>query len=154
MESKIKVNDATFYDTKTTTTLPVNEAGEHTILEVPLDEERRLLRKFDFLLLPPLSLMYLCNNLDRGNIGNAKTDGWDKVSVDELVCGMSIVHNQLVDLVAEDNAIEDTVYHLHRALNAGRTDLDRFLRTTRVLAEEQFMKRALAEKIQHGLGWA
>jgi len=71
--------------------------------------------------------------------------------VDELVCSTSIVHNQLVDLVAEDNAIEDTVYHLHRALNAGRIDLDRFLRTTRVLAEEQFMKRALIEKIQTGM---
>ncbi|KAH9180776.1 UEV-domain-containing protein [Lactarius sanguifluus] len=82
--------------------------------------------------------------------------------VDELVCSTSIVHNQLVDLVAEDNAIEDTMYHLHRALNAGRIDLDRFLRTTRVLAEEQFMKRALIERIQTSLpmgasvhpGWA
>ncbi|KAN0140855.1 UEV domain containing protein [Lactarius tabidus] len=82
--------------------------------------------------------------------------------VDELVCSTSIVHNQLVELVAEDNAIEDTIYHLHRALNAGRIDLDRFLRTTRVLAEEQFMKRALIERIQTSLpmgasvhpGWA
>ncbi|KAI0637053.1 UEV domain-containing protein [Trametes polyzona] len=71
--------------------------------------------------------------------------------VDELVCSTTIVHNQLVNLVAEDNAIEDTIYHLHRALNAGRIDLERFLRTTRVLAEEQFMKRALIEKIQAGI---
>jgi hypothetical protein len=55
---------------------------------------------------------------------------------------------RLINLVAEDNAIEDTIYHLHRALNTGRIDLERFLRTTRVLAEEQFMKRALIEKIQ------
>lgn len=68
--------------------------------------------------------------------------------VDELVCSTSIVHNQLINLVAEDNAIEDTIYHLHRALNTGRIDLERFLRTTRVLAEEQFMKRALINKIQ------
>ncbi|KII88560.1 hypothetical protein PLICRDRAFT_698920 [Plicaturopsis crispa FD-325 SS-3] len=71
--------------------------------------------------------------------------------VDELVCSTSIVHNQLVNLVAEDNAIEDTIYHLHRALNTGRIDLERFLRTTRVLAEEQFMKRALIEKIHAGM---
>ncbi|KAF5391288.1 hypothetical protein D9757_001922 [Collybiopsis confluens] len=70
------------------------------------------------------------------------------VSVDELICGPTIVHNQLINLVAEDNAIEDTIYHLHRALNSGSIDLDRFLKTTRVLAEEQFMKRALIEKIQ------
>ncbi|KAF8590553.1 UEV-domain-containing protein [Ramaria rubella] len=67
--------------------------------------------------------------------------------VDELICSTTIVYNQLVDIVAEDSAIEDTIYHLHRALNSGRIDLDKFLRTTRALAEEQFMKRALAEKI-------
>ncbi|KAK0459689.1 UEV domain-containing protein [Desarmillaria tabescens] len=71
--------------------------------------------------------------------------------VDELVCSTTIVHNQLINLVAEDNAIEDTIYHLHRALNSGRIDLERFLRTTRILAEEQFMKRALIEKIQSGV---
>ena len=35
---------------------------------------------------------------------------------------------RLFELVAEDNAIEDTMYHLHRALNAGRIDLDRFIK--------------------------
>ncbi|KAF8797990.1 UEV-domain-containing protein [Phlegmacium glaucopus] len=72
--------------------------------------------------------------------------------VDELVCATSIVHNQLINLVADDNAIEDTIYHLHRALNTGRIDLERFLRLTRVLAEEQFMKRALVDKIQMSVG--
>jgi len=68
--------------------------------------------------------------------------------VDELVCATNIVHNQcvrivhwrleyltcscgmyrLINLVAEDNAIEDTIYHLHRALNAGKLDLDKFLK--------------------------
>jgi ESCRT-I complex subunit TSG101 len=63
------------------------------------------------------------------------------------------------------------MYHLHRALNAGRIDLDRFIKvptfspfihstefeltfrfkTTRELAEEQFIKRALIEKIEQGL---
>lgn len=71
--------------------------------------------------------------------------------VDELVCATSIVHDQLsprlltnplgfgayafhldrlINLVAEDNAIEDTIYHLHRALNSGRIDLDKFLRVS------------------------
>ncbi|KAJ7172514.1 UEV domain-containing protein [Mycena filopes] len=68
--------------------------------------------------------------------------------VDELVCSTTIVHNQLINLVAEDNAIEDTTFHLSKALNSGRIDLERFLRSCRLLAEEQFMKRALIEKIQ------
>ncbi|KAH8117469.1 UEV-domain-containing protein [Phellopilus nigrolimitatus] len=82
-------------------------------------------------------------------LGEVRRHG--EVGVDEMVCASSIVGNQLINLVAEDNAIEDTMYHLHRALNSGRIDLERFLRTTRVLAEEQFMKRALVEKIVRGL---
>jgi len=34
----------------------------------------------------------------------------------------------LIDLVAEDNAIEDTIYHLARALDAERIDLNTFLK--------------------------
>ncbi|KAK7014894.1 UEV-domain-containing protein [Favolaschia claudopus] len=71
--------------------------------------------------------------------------------VDELVCSTTIVHNQLINLVAEDNTIDDTIFHLFKALNSGRIDLERFLRTTRLLAEEQFMKRALIEKISTGI---
>ena len=32
--------------------------------------------KLDMLLLPFLSLLYLFNGLDRGNVGNAQTQGW------------------------------------------------------------------------------
>lgn len=42
------------------------------------EAERALCRKFDFRLLPVLALMYLFNALDKGNLGNAKTDGLDK----------------------------------------------------------------------------
>ncbi|EIW85218.1 UEV-domain-containing protein [Coniophora puteana RWD-64-598 SS2] len=89
--------------------------------------------------------------VDRGesNVSELRRKG--DPEVDELVCSTSIVHNQLINLVAEDNAIEDTIYHLHRALNSGRIDLERFLRTTRIMAEEQFLKRALIEKIKAGL---
>ncbi|KAB5596449.1 hypothetical protein CTheo_86 [Ceratobasidium theobromae] len=83
------------------------------------------------------------------NVQSLKSKG--DPEVDELVCSTAIVYNQLVDLIAEDKAIEDTIYHLHRALNSGRIDLDRFIRTVRILAQEQFMKRALIEKINEGL---
>ncbi|KAG9103682.1 hypothetical protein FRC06_008933 [Ceratobasidium sp. 370] len=83
------------------------------------------------------------------NVHNLKSKG--DPEVDELVCSTAIVYNQLIDLIAEDKAIEDTMYHLHRALNSGRIDLDRFIRTVRILAQEQFMKRALIEKISEGL---
>ncbi|TKA80948.1 hypothetical protein B0A49_00882 [Cryomyces minteri] len=37
-------------------------------------DERSLCRKFDYRILPILALMYLCNALDKGNLGNAKTN--------------------------------------------------------------------------------
>ncbi|PWY99571.1 UEV-domain-containing protein [Testicularia cyperi] len=80
--------------------------------------------------------------------------GKEEPDPDSMVLATSIVGNQLVELVAEDNAIEDTLYQLGRALNAERIDLDRFLKQTRMLAREQFMKRALAHKISEGMGWS
>lgn len=72
-----------------------NEFGS-TITYDPV-VQRSLLRKCDWFILPPLTFMsvspkvgritkadhydtrYLCNALDKGNVANAKTDGWDKV---------------------------------------------------------------------------
>ncbi|KAK0465061.1 major facilitator superfamily domain-containing protein [Desarmillaria tabescens] len=51
--------------------------GESESLQFSSSEERHLLRLFDICILPPLTFMYLCNALDKGNVGNAKTDGWD-----------------------------------------------------------------------------
>ncbi|KAJ9145114.1 MFS general substrate transporter [Pleurostoma richardsiae] len=42
------------------------------------EEERRLVRKIDFRVMPLLFLMYFFNSLDRNNLGAAKTDGIDK----------------------------------------------------------------------------
>ena len=47
--------------------------------------------------------------------------------------------HRLIDLIAEDNAIEDTMYHLHRALNAGRIDLERFLRVNLIASTIQLV---------------
>ncbi len=91
--------------------------AESQVVEYTRAEERRLLRKFDFSILPPLTIMWiyssctiinisyenlgislmhltrvcvlkidvaLADDLDEGNVGNAKTDGWDKVRVSFL----------------------------------------------------------------------
>ncbi|BGP18743.1 Suppressor protein stp22 of temperature-sensitive alpha-factor receptor and arginine permease [Rhodosporidiobolus nylandii] len=74
--------------------------------------------------------------------------------VDEVVCGSTVVYVQLLDLVAEDAALEDTLYALGRGLNSGgeaNIDLDRFLRISRRLAKEQFVLRATINKILLGL---
>ena len=38
--------------------------------------EKRMLRKFDFIILPTVALMYLFNSIDKSNLGNAYTDGF------------------------------------------------------------------------------
>ena len=42
------------------------------------EHEKRLVLKFDVRILPVLALMYLANALDKGNLGNAKTNGLEK----------------------------------------------------------------------------
>jgi hypothetical protein len=52
---------------------------EGTISHLPtFAHEKSLCWKFDLRMLPMLALMYLFNALDKGNLGNAKTDGMDK----------------------------------------------------------------------------
>ncbi|KAJ3987810.1 major facilitator superfamily domain-containing protein [Lentinula detonsa] len=53
-----------------------NEVGSTITFDPAI--QRSLLRKCDWFILPPLTFMYLCNALDKGNVANAKTDGWDK----------------------------------------------------------------------------
>lgn len=43
------------------------------------------------------------------------------------------------------------MYQLGRALLAEQLSLDRFIKQTRMLSREQFLRRALAKKIQDGL---
>ena len=75
-------------------------------------------------------------------------------NIDDVVCAENVVYNQLYDLVTEDYAIEDTIYVLSKALENDRINLDTFLKHIRTLAREQFMKRALVEKIKNQINLA
>ncbi|TIA89458.1 hypothetical protein E3P99_02066 [Wallemia hederae] len=91
------------------------------------------------------------DSIKEGEVALQQSHRRGEIGVDEIVCADNLVSNQLLDLVAEDRAIDDTMYHLGRALNAGRVDLDKTLRVVRELSREQFFKRALCKKIQMGL---
>jgi len=69
------------------------------------------------------------------------------VDVDQIVYCKDTWSQQIVEAVADDHAIEDTLYVLDRALQDGRIDLQTFLKETRNLARKQFFARALAAKI-------
>lgn len=69
------------------------------------------------------------------------------VDVDSIVYARDSWSAQVLDLVAEDHAIEDTLYGLDKALNEERLDQKLFLKQIRKLAAQQFHARALGLKI-------
>ncbi|KAJ4418344.1 Suppressor protein stp22 of temperature-sensitive alpha-factor receptor and arginine permease [Gnomoniopsis sp. IMI 355080] len=70
--------------------------------------------------------------------------------VDQLLVAPTVVANQLYDLVAEERALADAIFVLGRAVERGRVAPAVFAKTTRSLAREWYLKKALVKKI--GLG--
>lgn len=56
----------------------VEKGYTDVLVELPKEEERRILRKVDYRLVPLLALLYLVAFVDRSNIGNAKIAGLSK----------------------------------------------------------------------------
>lgn len=48
------------------------------VLDISPEAERALVWKFDLRILPTLAMMYLCNTLDKSNLGNAATAGLER----------------------------------------------------------------------------
>ena len=69
------------------------------------------------------------------------------VAVDDLVEAADPPSRQMLDLVAQNAAIEDALYHLDKALANSSVDLLVFLKKVRELAREQFMCVAHVNKI-------
>ncbi|KAF2139703.1 uncharacterized protein K452DRAFT_232137 [Aplosporella prunicola CBS 121167] len=75
LKDKDKENLSTTIPLSPTPTSASLTAGTVSDPTAPHPNETRLALKFDTRLLPLLALMYLCNALDKGNLGNAKTAG-------------------------------------------------------------------------------
>jgi ESCRT-I complex subunit TSG101 len=67
--------------------------------------------------------------------------------IDEVVTPADAPSSQMFELVAEDAAVEDTMYVLTRALENGSIDLEGYLKLYRSLCREQFMKVATCKRI-------
>jgi ESCRT-I complex subunit TSG101 len=74
--------------------------------------------------------------------------------IDELLVAPTIVSNQLYNLVAEERALGDAIFMLGRAVERGRITPAVFAKTTRSLAREWYLKKALVRKIGQGMGMA
>ena len=70
-----------------------------------------------------------------------------QVSVDDLVQPASKVHEQMLDLSAENASLTDALYFLDRCLYLGHMACDTHLKHVRRLAKRQFLARAHLMKI-------
>ncbi|KAI8623165.1 UEV-domain-containing protein [Xylariaceae sp. FL1651] len=73
-------------------------------------------------------------------------------AIDNLLVAPTVVGNQLYDVVAEERALGDAIFVLGRAVERGRISPAVFAKTTRSLAREWYLKKALARKIGRGMG--
>lgn len=73
-------------------------------------------------------------------------------SVDEVLVAPTVVGGQLYELVAEEQACGDAIFVLGRGLDKGRVGVEGWVRLTRGLARERFLKKALVRKICGGMG--
>jgi len=76
----------------------------------------------------------------------------DLPGVDEILVAPTVVGKQLYELVAEERGIGDAIWALQRALENGRISTVTWVKLTRGLARERFVKAALIRKIGRGMG--
>lgn len=75
-----------------------------------------------------------------------------EVDVDEAVKATTPLYDQILQLYAEENAVDDTIYYLGEALRKGVIELEVFLKHVRELSRQQFMARATIMKARSTAG--
>ena len=76
------------------------DESSHVISAIDPDAERRLVRKFDYRILPVLAIMYLFNSLDKSNLGNAKTAPDDDGGSRGLPYDLNFASNQYSQILS------------------------------------------------------
>lgn len=77
----------------------------------------------------------------------AEQSGKAEVHVDDAVDPADAPSRQMLELVANNAALEDALYHLDKAVASGAIDLASFLKKVRELSREQFLCVAHINKI-------
>uniref|UniRef100_A0A4W4HKG1 UEV domain-containing protein n=1 Tax=Electrophorus electricus TaxID=8005 RepID=A0A4W4HKG1_ELEEL len=72
--------------------------------------------------------------------------------IDDVIVPTAPLYRQILNLYAEENAIEDTIFYLGEALRRGVIDLEVFLKHVRLLSRKQFQLRALMQKARKTAG--
>nr|XP_033783744.1 tumor susceptibility gene 101 protein [Geotrypetes seraphini] len=76
----------------------------------------------------------------------------EQSDIDEVIIPTAPLYKQILNLYAEENAIEDTIFYLGEALRRGVIDLEVFLKHVRLLSRKQFQLRALMQKARKTAG--
>ncbi|XP_057312604.1 tumor susceptibility gene 101 protein-like isoform X1 [Hydractinia symbiolongicarpus] len=76
----------------------------------------------------------------------------ENMDIDEAVVTTAPLFNQILNLFAEENAVEDAIYYLSDALRREVIELEVFLKTVRTLSRKQFMLRATLQKARATAG--
>eukprot|EP00088_Acartia_fossae_P066793 TRINITY_DN8295_c0_g1_i1.p1 TRINITY_DN8295_c0_g1~~TRINITY_DN8295_c0_g1_i1.p1 ORF type:complete len:220 (-),score=4.41 TRINITY_DN8295_c0_g1_i1:374-1033(-) len=79
--------------------------------------------------------------------GTAAVDN-HSVDVEAYLAGSRIAYDQLLESVAEDLGIDDSIYHLGRAYEKQRVDTHTYLKMVRVLARNQYHCREKLSRLQ------
>ncbi|XP_059370806.1 tumor susceptibility gene 101 protein-like [Carassius carassius] len=66
--------------------------------------------------------------------------------IEDVIVPTAPLYKQILNLYAEENAVEDTIFYLGEALRKDVIDLDVFLKHVRLLSRKQFQLRALMQK--------
>ena len=74
------------------------------------------------------------------------------LNIDEAVVTTAPLYNQIMQLYAEENAIEDALYYLNDGLRRDVIELDVFLKTVRQCSRKQFILRATLQKARKTAG--
>ncbi|XP_070532900.1 tumor susceptibility gene 101 protein-like [Ptychodera flava] len=82
----------------------------------------------------------------------SKMEDQEDVNIDDAVVPTAPLYKQLLNLFAEENAIEDTIYYLGEALRKGVIGVNEFLKHVRDLSRRQFICRALMQKARQKAG--
>lgn len=98
---------------------------------------------------------YLQTTLENINKRVSEIEKWlavyenqqNNIDLHQLVAPKDTWSRQLLDAVANDHAIDDTIYELNRYLQNNNIDLRTFLKHVRKLARDQFYHRALATQV-------
>ncbi|EZF10796.1 hypothetical protein H112_07999 [Trichophyton rubrum D6] len=73
-------------------------------------------------------------------------------AIDEVLVPPTVVGKQIYDLVTDERGIHRAIYALQSALVRGRVGVDVWAKSTRNLAREAFLKKALIRKAANGMG--